>query len=340
MEKDIQGITELASAFYGSATLFAALEINLFGNIASLGGSTEIGALAELTGHSPRGLEMLCDACAALGLLGKEEQTYYNTEAGRMALVPGAPADLTRAIAYNRDVYPLWGKLAEFVHTGEPVERPAIHMGDDPERTRRFALSMRGRAFAIGRSVVPLLNLPAATPEAPRRLLDLAGGPAAYAQLIANAYPNWHVTTLDLPAISNVAQELVAADHMEERINCIAGDYHTAEFEPNSFDAVTIFGALHQESPRDIIDICSRACAAAKPGAPIFILDMMTDRTHTAPQFSVLFGLNMGITTKNGWVFSSDEMCSYLAAAGWSDPTLTPLPPPMPHWLLRAQKNS
>ena len=66
-----------------------------------------------------------------------------------MALVPGGPADLSKAVRYNQDVYPAWGRLADLARTGEPVESPQLHLGDDPERTRRFALSMRGRSAVI-----------------------------------------------------------------------------------------------------------------------------------------------------------------------------------------------
>ena len=165
--KTIPEIVDLASAFYGSAVLFAALDLGVFKAIADQGGSAGRDVLADALGASPRGLGLLLDACVAAGILGKEGDAYFNTEAGKLALVPGAPADLSKAIRYNQDVYPAWGRLAELARTGRPVERPELHLGDDPERTRRFALAMRGRALAIGRSVVPMLDLSGC-----RRLLE------------------------------------------------------------------------------------------------------------------------------------------------------------------------
>ena len=144
--KTIPEIVDLASAFYGSAVLFAALDLGVFKALAEQGGSADRDALARELGASPRGLGLLLDACVASGLLGKDEDTYFNTEAGKLALVPGGPADLSKAIRYNQDVYPAWGRLADLARTGRPVERPELHLGDDPERTRRFALAMRGRA--------------------------------------------------------------------------------------------------------------------------------------------------------------------------------------------------
>ena len=332
-DKSISEIVDLASAFYGSAVLFAALDVGVFKALADLGGSGDLTVLAHETGASPRGLRLLLDACVAEGLLGKQEDTYFNTEAGKMALVPGGPADLSKAVRYNQDVYPAWGRLADLARTGEPVESPQLHLGDDPERTRRFALSMRGRALAIGRGVVPMLDFAGCT-----KLLDLAGGPGTYAELIAKANPEISVVTVDVPAVSAVARDCVAEAGLSDRIECRAGDYHTDEYEAEAYDAVTIFGALHQESPEQICDILTRANRALKPGGRIFILDMMTDRTHTAPAFSALFAVNMALTTQNGWVFSDEELKSWLTMTGFDPGEAHPVPPPMPHWVLSAVK--
>ena len=123
-ELQIPEIVDLASAFYGSAVLFAALDAGVFAAIEKAGGETaDLPALAAATGASERGLRMLLDACVAVGILAKDPATgaWRNTQAGRLALVPGAPADLSRAIAYNRDVYPAWGRLGQFVRTHASV---------------------------------------------------------------------------------------------------------------------------------------------------------------------------------------------------------------------------
>ena len=145
--KSIQEIVDLASAYYGSAVLFAAIDCGVFEKV-------EAGTLD--TGR--RGMRLLADACVAEGLLEKRDGKYFNTPAGKMALIPGGPADLTKAIRYNRDVYPAWGKLAELAETGRPVEKPEIHLGEDAARTKAFAASMFGRAMGIGKGIVPSIS--------------------------------------------------------------------------------------------------------------------------------------------------------------------------------------
>jgi hypothetical protein len=83
----IDGIVSLASAYYGSATLFAALDVDLFTAIDRAGGSADAAALAEQSGVDVRGLRLLLDACVAVGLLSKQGDHYANTAAGQAALV-------------------------------------------------------------------------------------------------------------------------------------------------------------------------------------------------------------------------------------------------------------
>ena len=329
--KSIQEIVDLASAYYGSAVLFAAIDNDVFARVEA----GEFASAAEAA--LPRGVRLLLDACVAEGLLEKNDGVYSNTAAGRMALVPGGPADLTKAIRYNRDVYPAWGRLADFARTGKPVERPEIHLGEDPVRTKAFAASMFGRAMGIGRSVVPMVDLKASVEGGEIRLLDLAGGPAAYAILLCQENPSLKCVTVDLKAISAEAAGYVERFGLRDRIECRAGDYHADTYEKGAYDAVTIFGALHQESPAQIVDILKRAHDALKPGGRLFVLDMMTDATRTAPKFSALFAVNMALTTENGWVFSDEELKGWMREAGFRTGETRAVPPPMPHWLVTAE---
>ncbi len=328
---DPKRVIDMASAFYDSCVLFTASELGVFGALAEAG-ALDAEALIGRLGLDARGGRLLLDACVAVGLLRKEDGAYANTDAAGAFLVPGAPGSLVDAIRYNRDVYAAWGNLADLARTGEPVEKPALHLGEDPERTRTFVLSMHSRALGIGRAVVPQLDLTGC-----RKLLDVGGGPGTYSVLIAQAHPEIACTVLDLPAVVAVAKELIADQGMADRVATLAGDYHTTAF-PSGLDAVLFFGMLHQESPEAIADLLKRARDALRPGGSVYVMDMMTEPSRTAPKFSALFAVNMALTTAHGWVFSDADLRGWMEAAGFGEVTVTPLAPPMPHWLASARK--
>jgi hypothetical protein len=322
---------DLANAFFGSCVLFTASDAGIFRRLSEQDGHTAA-ELANDLGLSERGLRLLADACVAEGLLTKTGERYSNTLLSRIFLTPGSPADLSTAIRYNRDIYSAWGKLPELVRTGKPVESPQLHLGDDASRTRTFVLSMHGRALGIGRAVIPLLDF-----AGRKRLLDVGGGPGTFSVLITQAFPELQSIVLDLPEVVKVAAELIEHQKAAAHVSTFAGDYHTTEF-PKGVDAVNFFGMLHQESPDAIRQLARKAFDALEPGGVVHVMDMMTDETHTAPQFSALFALTMALTTQNGWVFSSEELRGWLEEAGFREFEVRPLPAPLPHWLAKARK--
>lgn len=328
---DPNRIVDMASAFYESAALFAASDLGIFKALAELG-PADLETLAAACGLDLRGGRLLLDACAALGLLEKEAGRYKNSPEAALFLVPGSPADLSGAIRYNRDVYAAWGRLKEMAVSGRPVEKPEVHLGEDRERTRTFVLAMHGRALGIGRAVVPRLDL-----AGRRRVLDVGGGPGTYSVLIAEAHPGLECVVLDLPPVAAIAEEIVAGAGLGGRVRTLPGDYHATPF-PDGFDAVLFFGVLHQEKPEAIRDLLRRAHGALAPGGLVYVLDMMTDASRTRPKFSALFGLNMALTTENGWVFSDEDLRGWLTEAGFRDPVVRPLGPPMPHSLASARR--
>jgi len=321
----------MASAFYESCVLFSACDLGIFAKIAEVdkGDAKAIASELEL---DERGTRLLLDACTSLGLLEKDRGLYCNTPESKMFLVPGSPGDLSGAIRYNRDVYPAWGKLTNLVKTGNPVEKPDIHLGQDPERTRTFVMAMHYRALGIGQAVVPQLDLAGS-----KTVLDVGGGPGTYSVLIAQKNTDVTCTVLDLPEVVKIADELIQQQGMSERVKTLSGDYRTTPF-PDNNDTVNFFGMFHQESPESIQALLKKAYASLNPGGTVNVMDMMTDHTHTQPRFSALFAVNMALTTDNGWVPADSELKQWTEEAGFKDFTVAPLSPPMPHWLATARK--
>ncbi len=326
-------IMKMASAFFESCVLFAASDLGLFAKLAELG-EANAKALSNALKLDHRATRLILDACVGLELLEKSGEIYRNTSESMAFLVPGSPEDLSIAIQYARDVYPSWGKVKELVINGKPVERPEIHLGQDPERTRTFVLAMHYRALAIGRAPIPLLDL-----SGKKKILDIGGGPGTYSMLIAQANPEVECTVLDLPEVAKIADELIQEQGMSGRVKTLPGNYRVTPF-PGGNDVVNFFGVLHQESSESILKLMKKAYDSLNPGGILYVMDMMTDNTHTKPQFSALFALNMALNTDSGWVFSDAELRGWVEEAGFVNFSVRSLPPPMPHWLATARKPS
>ena len=328
---DPSRIIDLANAFFDSCVLFTASDLGIFTEL-ERSPDSDASSLASALHLSERGTRLLLDACVAEGLLVKSGNGYRNSPETSMFLVQGKPGDLSSALRYNRDVYNAWGKLPALVRTGEPVESPALHLGEDEARTRTFVLSMHGKAMGIARAVLPMLDL-----TGRHRLLDVGGGPGTFSALLTTRYPGLNATVLELPPIADIGKEIVGGLGATDHVRFLPGDYHSTPF-PDGNDVVLMFGMLHQESEESIRDLLRRAWRALLPGGILYAMDMMTDGSRTAPKFSALFAINMALTKEHGWVFSSDELQQWMSDAGFRDFSVRPLPPPVPHWIASARK--
>ena len=284
-------IMNLASVFQDSAVLFAASDLGIFTTLAKLGAATAA-SVASTLGLNERAVTLILNATVAVGLLEKEGECYRNTPESDLFLVAGRKGDLSSALLYMRDVYPAWGRLTSLAKTGEPVESPELHLGDDEARTRNFVLSMHGKALATAQPVLARLALGGS-----KRLLDVGGGPGTYSVLLSRAYPELHATVLDLPPVIRIANQLIEQQGASERVKTLAGDYHSTPF-PGGNDAVLFFGMMHQESAEAIQSLLRKAYDSMLPGAVVYIMDMMTDADTHGPQVLGSFRREHGADVK------------------------------------------
>jgi SAM-dependent methyltransferase len=317
----------MASAFQESCLLFAASDLGIFKQL-SLSPATS-DELASALNLNPRGARLLLDACTAIHLLQKEGDTYSNSPEAAIFLVPGKPSDLSNALRYNRDVYSAWGKVAQLARSGAPVENPELHLGEDAARTRAFVMSMHGKALAMAQQTLSAIDV-----TGRKQLLDVGGGPGTISALLTKANPELVCTVLELAPIAAIAKDLLGAN---DRVKLLAGDYHSTPF-PGGNDVVLLFGMMHQEPIATIRDLLNRSYESLVPGGVVYVMDMMTDATHTNPPFSAMFAVNMALTKEHGWVFSDEELRGWMKDAGFQDFTVAPLPPPAPHWMASGRK--
>ena len=332
-------IMQMATGYWASATLFAANDMNLFGLLAE--GPLTALDISRRAKVSVRGITLLLDACVGLGLLAKENtglqsggNVYRNTPSAEAFLVPGKSGYLGGALRWSADQYAVWGDLATSVRHGTPSTLPSLHLGEDPERTRSFVLGMHQRAMGVARGVIPFLNMEGVT-----RLLDVGGGPGAYASLLARQYPGLQVDVLDLPAVVAIAKELLTEAGLDDRVHVLAGDATSVDYGVEEYDGVLFSGVLHQMSSDIILHMLSSAHRALRPGGKVWISDMMLNADKTQPAFSTLFSLQMLLTSEEGAVFATDECLEWLQTTGFTDMEARPLPPPLPYVVVTARKS-
>lgn len=304
-------LLQLSGSYWACCALQAAVQLDLFTALAE--GPLNEEKLAAGLGCDRRALGMLATALVALGFLERR--------GGAVAASPGALAFLARTspeyvgfiIRHHAHIMPGWVNLAEAVRSGRPVlGKSSVHT-DEEEVREAFLMGMfnvaRGQAATVARA----LDLAGRS-----RLIDVGGGPGAYAVQFCLSQPGLRALVFDLPTSEPFAREVAARYGLADRVDFMGGDFLRDEL-PKGQDAAWLSQVLHGESPENAARLVKNAAASLNPGGLLAVQEFALENDRSGPAHSALFSLNMLVGTKGGQAYTLDEIRAMLAGAGARD---------------------
>lgn len=297
-------ILEVATGFMASKHLFAANEIGLFAALAD--GPATLELIAERTGVPTRTTRIVADAMVALGFLEREEGTYRNGAAAAAFLAVCGPTSLAPLLRFmNAISYPIWNGLERAVRTDAPAR------GELTEEQQQI-FSEGVEAFTAGPAHALATEYDFARH---RRILDIGGGTGSFLVAILAAHPQLEGTLFELPEVRKLAEPKLNASPVAGRISLATGDAFEGAL-PDGHDVVLVANLIHYFLPQRNVELLHRIRAAVAPGARLLLVDTWTDPTHTQPLAAALLAGEF-LSHVGGDVYSTEQMHSWLAQAGW-----------------------
>ncbi len=323
-------VVELATSYWQSSVLNAALELNLFPALAAQ--PMDAATLAHELDCSAFHMEALCDTLRALGVLCGEADAELSIHPELKAFLdPSSPESLLQALEFNRDLVGLWSQLGRSVKEGVPVIPDLPHLGNDPARTERFVRGMHSRAGIMARALIPSL-----IPESGSRILDIGSGPGTFSFKLLERDPSLQVTLHDLPPVLDISKKIHAEHPSLSHVSFLPGDYHSTEF-PEGMDAALFCGALHQEPEAGLPAIFAKMFNSIVPGGRVWLVDQMLQEDRATPASSSLFHINMMLMRPRCRVHRITDLSRLLQEAGFSEISDRAIPQ-SPYHLIEARK--
>ncbi len=309
-------LDDLASGYQGAAVLFAAVRLDLFNRLADAPRSAQ--DLAGDLEADPRGVRILLDACAALGLLDKAGDTFRPSEIARAHLLSHSPRPRGARLRHGVRQYQRWGRLVDSVMSGEPVpdevlEEAMPHHGV-PHDAAAFARAMADVGRESADKTWDALEA-AGELDGVKTALDVGGGPGIYAIDLARRLPGARVTVMDRAETLEVAREYVSEASLGDRITLLAGDAFTDPMG-GPYDLVLASNLVHIFAPEDAARLVARAAATLAPGGRLVVKDFLLDDDRTAPVGGALFAVNMLVATEGGDAYTAETVGGWMEAAG------------------------
>ena len=213
-------VLDLLQAFRCSKAMFTAVSLGVFDALSA--GPKPLRILADELKANPDALERLLDACVGLQLLDRDDQGYRNTPVTSTYLCRSSPHRLTGYIHYSSDVmWKLWGNLEDAVREGSHRWKQTFgwdgpifsHFFHTEEAKREFLMGMHGYGLISSPQVVAAFDL-----SKYRCLVDLGGATGHLASTACERYRELRAVVFDLPDAVALAQEIVGASAVAERI--------------------------------------------------------------------------------------------------------------------------
>lgn len=149
-------------------------------------------------------------------------------------------------------------------------------------------------------------------------LMDVGGGDATNAIRFARKFPHLKVTVFDSPSICRIAQENIAKQGMEDRVDTVPGDLFTTQY-PADIDAIIYCHMFTIWSPEENQRILQKTCEALPKGGMAIIFNMMGNDDDTGPISTALGSLYfLTIATGKGMLYSWRDYEEWMRTAGFS----------------------
>lgn len=306
-------LLERSSGFMESKVLLAGVELGVFERLA--GGPASAGEIAAGIGGTPRGTEILLDALAALGFLGKDGLSYHNLPALEEHLTSRGDGNLLGMLRHRNRLFRIWAFLEERV-LGEPLPEAAgiTSVLTDPEANENFIRAMFAGGSRVASAVAARVDL-----REVRRLADLGGGPGHYLAEFAGRAQGIEPYLIDLPLTIAVARKILARNPVYPRVRFVEWDFYHEPAPPGlpPFDLIFVSAVLHAESPENNRALLRALHPMVSSGGRLIVHENTVETDRSKPREGALFAVNMLAATEGGRTYTEEEIASWGEESGF-----------------------
>ena len=317
--------------FWASKTLLVAVKLGLFTELAQ--GRLRGADVGQRLGLHERALYDFLDALVALGFLERtgslKDAVYSNAADTDLFLDRNKPSYMGGILEMmdNRS-YELWGRLEDGLKSGTLQNEARITgqgifdaIYSDDTHLRGFLNAMSG--IQMGNFIAFAMNFDFSRY---RTHCDIGGAGGQLAIQVARHNRHMNAATFDLPRVTEVAAENIAAAGLSERVQAVSDDMFSDPF-PKA-DVITMGSILHDWDLAQKQLLVRKAYEALPDGGAFAVIETIIDDERRSNVFGLLMSLNMLLETEGGFDYSAADFKGWAMDAGFARVEVMPLTGP------------
>jgi len=311
-------VLELLSAFRRSKIMFAGVSLGIFDALRD--GPRSSQQLGQQLQCDRDAMQRLLESLVGVGLLACDGEDFANTPAAAQYLTSESPHRMTGYINYsNRVMWAMWANLEDAVREGTHRWQQTYGW-DGPifssffktdEAMREFLMGMHGFGMLTSPVIVNAIDL-----SRFRHWVDLGGATGHLPIAACRRYQDLRATVFDLPAAVPLAQEIIGATDVSDRISVVGGDFFVDPLP--SGDVYSLGRILHDWSIEKIRELLAKIFAALPSGGGLVIAEKLLADSKDGPPWAQLQDINMLLVTE-GRERTLNEYEALLVEAGFGE---------------------
>jgi 2-polyprenyl-3-methyl-5-hydroxy-6-metoxy-1,4-benzoquinol methylase len=317
-------ILEILTGYQRTEALRAAIELDLFTAIGE--GANTAAALAKRCNATERGIRMLSDNLAALGLIAKRGHDYSLTEESAKFLDRRSPACVAAVAGFLTlpKLMDSYRNIAEVVRSGQNALGGQGSITPENPIWVDFARSMGPLQMPFAEAIAQTLGADAGQKW---KVLDIAAGHGTFGIVVAKHNPNAEIYAVDWRAVLKVAEENAHAAGVAARYHTIPGSAFEVDLG-SGYDVILLTGFLHHFDPATIEKLLKRLYAALAPKGRVVTLEFVPNDDRVTPPATAAWAINMLVSTPAGDAYPFSEYDRMFRNAGFSSNELIRVPGP------------
>lgn len=321
-------IMAIGAGYFASKVLLTAVGLRLYTELGDQAMTAD--AIAERLGLVRRPATDFLDALVSLDLLTRDGDgagaRYRNTAETAHFLDEASPAYQGGLLKiWEERNYRFWADLTEALKTGEPQNE--VKQTGRPMFETLYAEPRRLEAFLTAMDSASRRNVELLAERFPferyRSLCDVGGGNGLMSRILATAHPHLQCVSLDLPAVTAIAQRKLGEQGLGDRVRAIAGDFLVDPLPVA--DVITMGQILHDWNLDHKRQLIAKAYEALPEGGAFMVIETLIDDARRENTAGLMMSLNMLIEFGDAFDYSAAEFREWCSAAGFRSFDVIPL---------------
>ena len=213
--------------------------------------------------------------------------------------------------AHLNHLWDNWSQLTETVRHGKNPS--PVSVGGTKDSLTAFIGAMHVVGLALSKEIAESYDAGHC-----RCLLDIGGGSGTYTISFLERYPRLRAILFDLPDVIDMARTRFKKANLTERITFVPGDFYRDEL-PAGCDLALLSAIIHQNSPKQNLELFRKIVGVLNPGGTILIRDHIMEEDRLHPPQGALFALNMLVATEGGDTYRFSDVEEALSDVGFVD---------------------